>query len=595
MGCRSLHLKNYFTFTDNKSKKQNIHATNKHIFLPAQNETYTYDDIPPINSLRFMYPIIIYLIQTLITKHLKTIIPHSFSIVTPLPTYTYDTSGNMPKCSSSVSLENKFKLEFVYKRIEKKVYSCQTDNRPQPTDLRFAYKFSSEVFAPKTNLVYYRYRYPFTSLKPSGFYERTSNYPDTARWLKRDPIGEKGGNNLYEICDNDCVNFRDYLGFYTLDSDGNLLSDGKQSYTWNGENRCIEIVKADDYKLEFKYDYQGRRFEKKVYSWTGSAWQLDKTEKYVWDNWNLIATFDASDALQKSFLWPVPRSSSGAGGGEEGVLAEKNSSGTYLALQDGNKNITAYIDSSDGSIAAEYEYAPFGRTISKSGPMADEFAHRFAGYYFDPETGLIYYGYRYYDADMGRWINRDPIGEKGFKVVFKNKRAKGFEPLYVMVGNDTVNRFDYLGLSFVRINKDSHCEKRRRKPLENWSGSRCVKKKKKCFIDDQYGFPGFRTLTLKKYQGECWTNELGDPTRQNWSNCKCGCAFAADGKCIKQVDGFHAQFDVWLAGSKSWAAPILVYDKYVTKTKYKDKKCKEVDGIEYDEYPIIFKSWRNSN
>lgn len=51
-----------------------------------------------------------------------------------------------------------------------------------------------------------------------------------------------------------------------------------------------------------------------------------------------------------------------------------------------------------------------------------------------PASGVRYYGYRYYDPVTGRWPSRDPIGEEGGT------------NLYGMVGNDMVNREDYLGL-----------------------------------------------------------------------------------------------------------------------------------------------------
>ena len=38
---------------------------------------------------------------------------------------------------------------------------------------------------------------------------------------------------------------------------------------------------------------------------------------------------------------------------------------------------------------------------------------RFSTQFTDEETGLIYYGYRYYSPSLGRWINRDPIEEQG--------------------------------------------------------------------------------------------------------------------------------------------------------------------------------------
>lgn len=52
----------------------------------------------------------------------------------------------------------------------------------------------------------------------------------------------------------------------------------------------------------------------------------------------------------------------------------------------------------------------------------------------DSETGLYYYGYRYYDPETGRWPSRDPIEESGG------------DNLYGFVGNDGVNELDLLGM-----------------------------------------------------------------------------------------------------------------------------------------------------
>ena len=75
-------------------------------------------------------------------------------------------------------------------------------------------------------------------------------------------------------------------------------------------------------------------------------------------------------------------------------------------------NVTRYIDES-GNVVAAYEYDDFGKTISQTGTMADIFRHRFSTKYFDVETGLYYYGYRFYSTSLMRWLNRDPIEEDG--------------------------------------------------------------------------------------------------------------------------------------------------------------------------------------
>ena len=73
---------------------------------------------------------------------------------------------------------------------------------------------------------------------------------------------------------------------------------------------------------------------------------------------------------------------------------------------------TDYV-SETGEVVASYAYDAFGRTIAQSGPMADAFPFRFSTKYYDSETGLYYYGRRYYSPDLGRWLNRDPIEEEG--------------------------------------------------------------------------------------------------------------------------------------------------------------------------------------
>ena len=62
---------------------------------------------------------------------------------------------------------------------------------------------------------------------------------------------------------------------------------------------------------------------------------------------------------------------------------------------------------------AAYTYAAFGRTVAATGRLADTFPHRFSIKHFDPETGLYYYGYRYYSPALMRWLTRDPIEEDG--------------------------------------------------------------------------------------------------------------------------------------------------------------------------------------
>ena len=66
------------------------------------------------------------------------------------------------------------------------------------------------------------------------------------------------------------------------------------------------------------------------------------------------------------------------------------------------------------------------------GELAEINPFRFSSEYYDDETGLVYYNYRYYNPTLGRWIKRDPIEERGS------------QNLYSIAHNNLVNAIDIL-------------------------------------------------------------------------------------------------------------------------------------------------------
>ena len=164
---------------------------------------------------------------------------------------------------------------------------------------------------------------------------------------------------------------------------------------------------------------------------------------FVYDGWNLIhetiysTAGGATNMTEVQYFWGLDLSDSLQGaGGVGGLLAVSRNGEFYFPAYDNNGNVTKYIDES-GNVIAAYEYDDFGRTISQSGPLANFFRHRFSTKYYDPETGLCYYGYRFYSPVLMRWISQDPIGEAG-----------GLN-LYVSCGNNSIVNRDVLGYSFV--------------------------------------------------------------------------------------------------------------------------------------------------
>ncbi|MCP5535580.1 MAG: hypothetical protein H7A51_05000 [Akkermansiaceae bacterium] len=220
------------------------------------------------------------------------------------------------------------------------------------------------------------------------------------------------------------------------DEDGNMTrgplpaSDAGTHATlvWDAENRLVSATVTKNTvttTTNYSYDAQSRRTVKQVVG--GSA------TLYIHDGWNLIAEYSGT-TLTKTYTWGMDLSGSMQGaGGVGGLLAVKEGSASYYPTFDGNGNVSEYLDSNN-VVQAHYEYDAFGNTLVATGPKKDDFAHRFSNKYHDAETGLYYYGYRYYDPTTGRWPSRDPI------------REAGGPNLYGFVGNCVVNKFDYLGL-----------------------------------------------------------------------------------------------------------------------------------------------------
>jgi RHS repeat-associated protein len=81
---------------------------------------------------------------------------------------------------------------------------------------------------------------------------------------------------------------------------------------------------------------------------------------------------------------------------------------------DGNGNAMALVSAATEEVEARYEYSPFGELIRATGQMAKANPFRFSTKFADDETGLVYYGYRYYSPSQGRWVGREPSLDQVF-------------------------------------------------------------------------------------------------------------------------------------------------------------------------------------
>jgi len=225
----------------------------------------------------------------------------------------------------------------------------------------------------------------------------------------------------------------------SYDEDGNKLETRITAHgspatsanlEWNGNNRLTRATLDTGKTIHFEYDHMGRRYRKVVTENNVSSYTY-----WIYDGYNAIAKYTRSNgaseaSLAKTYYW----------GNKLLVERDAVSGEDFFPITDGNKNITEYLDST-GAVVMHQQYDAFGKVLVSSGSKKDDVDYGFSSEVVDRDLGLSYYNYRYYDANQGRWLSRDPIGERG-----------GVN-IYAFAGNDGIGALDYLGLAKIRITK----------------------------------------------------------------------------------------------------------------------------------------------
>ncbi|MFN0136460.1 MAG: RHS repeat-associated core domain-containing protein [Phycisphaerae bacterium] len=133
-------------------------------------------------------------------------------------------------------------------------------------------------------------------------------------------------------------------------------------------------------------------------------------------------------------------------GGIGGLLAVEDTNATTTTtddqslafLYDANGNVGQVVDwaqtTASAALKAKYEYDVYGNVTASGGSYATANPFRFSTKYWDDETGLGYWGYRYYEPRMGRWHGRDILQELDSPV------------LYCFVSNAPTTHVDSIGL-----------------------------------------------------------------------------------------------------------------------------------------------------
>ena len=202
----------------------------------------------------------------------------------------------------------------------------------------------------------------------------------------------------------------------TYDAIGNPLLYRGRSLTWT-QGRRLAGITAEGLNVTYTYDESGTR--------TGKTVNGVSTQYYI-NGSQILAQKSGEDILY--FLYDETGAAVGFKYNNNLYIYRKNLQGDILAVLNGQT----------GAVEASYTYDAWGKVISSTGALANLNPFRYRGYYYDSETGFYYVSSRYYDPEIGRWINADNV------IAGVGGDLKGYH-LFAYCFNNPVNMDDQAG------------------------------------------------------------------------------------------------------------------------------------------------------
>ncbi len=206
----------------------------------------------------------------------------------------------------------------------------------------------------------------------------------------------------------------------SYDSNRNQLSETvngtSKTFTYNKFNQLTGFSNGNN-SASYTYNPSGARRTKTVNG---------VTTNFVWNGSNLA--YEKANGKENYYYYDIT-----------GITSIKADGVVKNYLKNSHGDVTAIADSS-GTIIKDYVYDAFGNEVTEN--TADTNPFRYAGEYFDAETGQIYLRNRYYDPSTGRFISEDPVMD-------------GLN-WYVYCGNNPVIFIDPLGLAITPEDIDAY-------------------------------------------------------------------------------------------------------------------------------------------
>ena len=247
----------------------------------------------------------------------------------------------------------------------------------------------------------------------------------------------------------------------SYDSYGNITSKNGKAYTY-GDSVWKDLLTAYDGQA-ITYDAQGnpvsylgntltwekgrqlKSFGANTYTYNANGIRTGKTvggvtHTYTLDGMNILREVWGENELTTIY------------DNEEAVCGISFNGAAYFFLKNLQGDVIAITDA-DGEVIARYTYDAWGKVLSvtdANGAAITTGAHialvnpyRYRSYYYDAETSLYYLNSRYYDPEIGRFINADEV------VMITADEELARYSLFSYCKNHTVDHADYLGYASI--------------------------------------------------------------------------------------------------------------------------------------------------
>ena len=314
-------------------------------------------------------------------------------------TTTHNAFGDVATHSAAVGGVDIYAAAYDYDALGRIVTSTE-DVEGVATTRTYQYDGVGRLTQVDEGLVTRTYGYDANGNRTAGPSGETGTYDDQDRLLTY------GGRTYAHDAAGDLETITDGAGTRTFDYDADGALHGVQ-----------DSVGAD---VTYTADARGRRTSR---TWSGGtmAWAYR-------DGVNPVAQYDGAGQRLLRFVFGTTSAAP-----DYLVDTSSGSASTHRVITDHTGSPRLVVNATTGAIVQRLDYDEFGVVTADSNPGYQPYG--FQGGLYDPDTALVRFGARDYDATTGRFTTRDPI-------LFSGAQAN----LYEFVTSDPVNFADRSGL-----------------------------------------------------------------------------------------------------------------------------------------------------